>query len=60
MNATSPERSEAVTVPIAVWFSSMLKVAGDEKTGAVVSLTLTVLFAHCRIHQLNLALQMTP
>ena len=45
VNTTSPERSVAVTVPIAVWFSSMLKVAGDVKAGPVVSLTRTVLFA---------------
>ena len=38
-------RSVAVTVPIAVWFSSATKVSDDVITGAVVSTTLTVLVA---------------
>ena len=37
--------SVAVTVPIAVVFSSTTKVAADVNTGAVVSTTLTVLVA---------------
>ena len=41
----SPSASVAVTVPIAVWFSSALKVASEVKTGELsfTFVTLTVI-----------------
>ena len=39
------DRSEAVTVPIVVWFSSAVKLDDEVNTGAVVSSTVTVLVA---------------
>ena len=45
MNVTSPARSLAVTVSIAVWFSATVKLELDVNTGAVVSTTFTVLVA---------------
>tara|TARA_B000000441_G_C21466821_1_gene190550 strand:- start:91 stop:312 length:222 start_codon:yes stop_codon:yes gene_type:complete len=38
-------RSVAVTVPTAVWFSSIMNVAPEVNTGTTVSVTLTVLVA---------------
>ena len=40
---SSPSASEAVTVPIAVWFSATVNVGDDTKTGFFVSRTMTVL-----------------
>ena len=38
---TSPSASEAVTVPTAVWFSSIVKVASDVNSGTM-SLTFVI------------------